>query len=196
MAAISTVAFLGARCATPKSPPPKPATRPPPQALSIRDLSKSLLTLRIPAERLSAPAALAGAVFATLGTADAALAAQQIADIAEGDNRGLALLLPLIPAILWVLYNILQPALNQINRMTSEKGLVVGVGLGGGMAAAGFLSTPSAAALQQIADVAEAAAGGDNRGLALLLPLVPAILWVLYNILQPALNQINRMRSG
>ncbi|CAA6664739.1 unnamed protein product [Spirodela intermedia] len=80
--------------------------------------------------------------------------------------------------------------------MTSEKGLVVGVGLGGGMAAAGFLSTPSAAALQQIADVAEAAAGGDNRGLALLLPLVPAILWVLYNILQPALNQINRMRSG
>jgi photosystem II PsbY protein len=28
-----------------------------------------------------------------------------------------------------------------------------------------------------------------------LIVVAPAILWVLYNILQPALNQINKMRS-
>ncbi|GAA0146730.1 hypothetical protein LIER_06616 [Lithospermum erythrorhizon] len=40
-------------------------------------------------------------------------------------SRSLALLLPIIPAIAWVLFNILQPALNQINRMSS-KGVIVG----------------------------------------------------------------------
>ncbi len=44
--------------------------------------------------------AIAGAIFSTLSACDPALAAQQIAEIAEGgDNRGLALLLPLIPAL-------------------------------------------------------------------------------------------------
>lgn len=127
------------------------------------------------------------------------MAAQQIAELAEGgDNRGLALLLPIVPAIAWVLYNILQPALNQINKMANSKGVIIGLGLGGGLAASGgFFSTPEAsAASEQIATIAaEAAAGSDNRGQLLLIVVAPAILWVLYNILQPALNQINKMKS-
>jgi len=43
--------------------------------------------------------------------------------------------------------------------------------------------------------IADAAAGSDNRGQLLLFVVAPAIVWVLYNILQPALNQLNRMRS-
>ncbi|GAA0146733.1 hypothetical protein Leryth_021525 [Lithospermum erythrorhizon] len=133
--------------------------------------------------------ALAGAIFSTLATSDAAFAAQQIADLAaEGsDNRGLALLLPIIPAIAWVLFNILQPALNQINKMRS-KGVIVGLGFGGLAASEFLMHVPEASA------AAEAAAN-DNRGQLLLFVVAPAILWVLYNILQPALNQINKMRS-
>ncbi|XP_045812096.1 photosystem II core complex proteins psbY, chloroplastic-like [Trifolium pratense] len=139
--------------------------------------------------------AIAGAIFSSLATSDAAFAAQQIAEIAEGDNRGIALLLPLIPAIAWVLFNILQPALNQINRMRSTRGVIVGLGLGlGGLAASGMVSEASASEIGSIAEAA-AAAGSDNRGTLLLFVVAPAILWVLYNILQPALNQINRMRN-
>ncbi|NBH31943.1 photosystem II protein Y [Staphylococcus warneri] len=117
-----------------------------------------------------------------MSTCDPAFAAQQLADIAEGDNRGIALLLPLVPAIAWVLFNIFQPALNQINKMRT-KGVIVGLGIGGGLAASsGLFATPEAAA------AAEAAAN-DNRGSLLLFVLAPAVLWVLYNILQPALNQ-------
>uniref|UniRef100_A0A0D3GVU5 Photosystem II core complex proteins psbY, chloroplastic n=1 Tax=Oryza barthii TaxID=65489 RepID=A0A0D3GVU5_9ORYZ len=47
----------------------------------------------------------------------------------------------------------------------------------------------------RLAAEAAAAEGGDNRGLLLLFVVAPAIAWVLYNILQPALNQLNRMRS-
>ncbi|KAK7312020.1 hypothetical protein RJT34_10562 [Clitoria ternatea] len=143
-----------------------------------------------------AETAIAGAIFSTLGSCDAAFAAQQIAEIAEGDNRGLALLLPLVPAIAWVLFNILQPALNQISRMRSSKGVVVGfgLGLGLGLGGLGLISTPEASA-SEMAMIADAAAGSDNRGQLLLFVVSPAILWVLYNILQPALNQINRMRS-
>lgn len=84
--------------------------------------------------------------------------------------------------------------------MANSKGVVVGLGLGGGLAACSglFSMTPEAsAASEQIANIAaEAAAGGsDNRGQLLLIVIAPAILWVLYNILQPAINQINKMRS-
>lgn len=137
--------------------------------------------------------AIAGAIFSSLATSDAAFAAQQIAEIAEGDNRGTLLLFVVAPAIGWVLFNILQPALNQINRMRNAKGVIVGLGLGlGGLAASGMVSEASASEIGLIAD---AAAGNDNRGTLLLFVVAPAILWVLYNILQPALNQINRMRS-
>ncbi|KAJ4884182.1 hypothetical protein Rs2_34275 [Raphanus sativus] len=148
--------------------------------------------------------ALAGAVFSTLSCSEPAFAAHQIAELAAAaaggsDNRGLALLLPIVPAIGWVLFNILQPALNQINKMRESKGVVVGLGIGGGLAASGLLTMPpeaSAGMVNEMAAVAEAAAkGGDNRGQLLLFVVAPALLWVLYNILQPALNQLNKMRS-
>ncbi|KAJ8615610.1 hypothetical protein MRB53_034982 [Persea americana] len=136
----------------------------------------------------------AGAIFTSLSSCDSAFAVQQIAEIAEGDNRGLALLLPIIPAILWVLYNILQPALNQLNRMRSDKSVIVGLGLGG-LAASSFMVNAPSASASELATIADATSN-DSRGLLLLFVITPAVLWVLYNILQPALNQINRMRSG
>ena len=181
----TTMAMLNAKCMT-SNKPSKPLIKP-----TSLNLPKSPTTTTI----TLTGTAVAGAFFSALSSADAAFAAQQIADIAEGDNRGIALLLPLVPAIAWVLYNIFQPAVNQINRMRT-KGVVVGLGIGGGLAAAsGLFATPEAAA-GEIAAVAEAAAAAnDNRGQLLLIVIAPAILWVLYNILQPALNQINKMRS-
>jgi photosystem II PsbY protein len=140
--------------------------------------------------------ALAGAVFSSLSYSEPALAIQQIAQLAaanaSSDNRGLALLLPIVPAIAWVLYNILQPAINQVNKMRESKGIVVGLGIGGGLAASGLLTPPPEA----YAAAEAAAASSDSRGQLLLIVVTPALLWVLYNILQPALNQINKMRSG
>ena len=52
----------------------------------------------------------------------------------------------------------------------------------------------SDASASEIAVIADAAAS-DNRGQLLLIVVTPAIVWVMYNILQPALNQLNRMRS-
>ncbi|CAI8598136.1 unnamed protein product [Vicia faba] len=157
---------------------------------TVQNLPKALTS--IDTNVVSPSIAIAGAIFSSLATCDAAFAAQQIAEIAEGDNRGLALLLPLVPAIGWVLYNILQPALNQINRMRSTRGVIVGLGLGlGGLAVSGMVSEASASEIGMIAE----AARSDNRGTLLLFVVAPAILWVLYNILQPALNQINKMRS-
>ncbi|XP_058787039.1 photosystem II core complex proteins psbY, chloroplastic-like [Vicia villosa] len=161
---------------------------------TIQNLPKALTSIDHTNVAVSPSIAIAGAIFSSLATSDAAFAAQQIAEIAEGDNRGLALLLPLIPAIGWVLFNIFQPALNQINRMRSTRGVIGGLGLGlGGLAVSGMVSEASASEIGMIADAA--AAGSDNRGTLLLFVVAPAILWVLYNILQPALNQINKMRS-
>ncbi|KAL2559894.1 Photosystem II core complex proteins psbY [Forsythia ovata] len=192
-ATISTIAMLNAKCLStntkcfnPSKPPTKPIS-----LLSMQNLPKGLATSKsLENSGLLAGTTLAGAVFSTLSSCDPAFAAQQIAEIAEGDNRGLALLLPIIPAIAWVLYNILQPALNQINKMRS-KGVIVGLGLGG--LATWSSMQPSDASASEIATIADAAS--DNRGQLLLFVITPAILWVLYNILQPALNQINKMRS-
>ncbi|KAL3677328.1 hypothetical protein R1sor_027276 [Riccia sorocarpa] len=134
--------------------------------------------------------ALAGALFASMASSDSALAAEQIATLAANDNRGVALLIPLVPALGWVLFNILQPALNQISKMRSAKGLVAGLGLGA-LGALAF-SSEAEAAVQEIAQVAD----NDNRGILLLGILIPAVGWVLFNILQPALNQFNKMRSS
>ncbi|KAH8495406.1 hypothetical protein Peur_055856 [Populus x canadensis] len=193
-ATMATMAILNAKCLSINSikniSPPKPSTKPV-SLLSMLNLPKGL-TISKPADNtVLTGTAIAGAIFTTLSSCEPAFAAQQIAEIAEGDNRGIALLLPLIPAIAWVLFNILQPALNQINRMRQTKGVIVGLGLGG-LAASGFISTPDASA-SEIAMIAEATS--DNRGTLLLIVVAPAILWVLYNILQPALNQINKMRS-
>ncbi|KAI3713876.1 hypothetical protein L1987_72463 [Smallanthus sonchifolius] len=183
----TTMAMLNAKCMT-SGKPSKPLPNKPISLFSIQNLPKSLTS-----NPTLTGTAIAGAIFSTLSSCDPAFAAQQIADIAEGDNRGIALLLPLVPAIAWVLYNIFQPAVNQINRMRT-KGVIVGLGIGGGLAASsGLFATPDATA-GEIAAVAEAAAN-DSRGQLLLIVIAPAILWVLYNILQPALNQINKMRS-
>ncbi|KAL0919870.1 hypothetical protein M5K25_011995 [Dendrobium thyrsiflorum] len=166
------------------------STKPSPTFLSIQNLPKSFAFASLPPTSLPplTSSAIAAAIFSSLSSADAAFAVQQIADIADGDSRGIALLIPIVPAIAWVLYNILQPALNQINKMRSVKGIAIGLGLGLGLA-----SAPSTSA-GEVAAIAEAASG-DNRGLLLLVPVAVAIAWVLFNILQPALNQINKMRS-
>lgn len=195
--ATAAMAMLNAKCLSIKSSsrvnPSKPTIKPI-SLLSLQNLSKGLATKNIPDDlKLSSSltgTAIAGAIFSALSACEPAFAAQQIAEIAEGDNRGLALLLPIVPAILWVLYNILQPALNQINKMRS-KSVIVGLGLGG-LAASSFVSAPSASA-SEIASIAEASS--DSRGTLILFVIAPAIAWVLYNILQPALNQINKMRS-
>ncbi|CAH8382789.1 unnamed protein product [Eruca vesicaria subsp. sativa] len=150
--------------------------------------------------------ALAGAVFSALSYSEPAFAAHQISQLAAAaasqgsDNRGLALLLPIVPAIGWVLFNILQPALNQINKMRASKGIVVGLGIGGGgLAASGLLTVPPEASARMVNEMAAVAAAAakveDNRGQLLLFVVAPALLWVLYNILQPALNQLNKMRN-
>lgn len=145
----------------------------------------------------AAAAALAGAFFSALASSDAALADVAAAADAGSDNRGQLLLFVVAPAIGWVLYNILQPALNQLNRMRSQA-VVAGLGLGAAATAAGMASPPeasAAASVQDLAALAAAAPADDSRGLLLLIVVAPAIGWVLFNILQPALNQLNRMRS-
>ncbi|GAB4839975.1 hypothetical protein Ancab_020684 [Ancistrocladus abbreviatus] len=197
----TAMAMLNAKCmANPKTMPPIAKLSSKPISLvSIPNFAKDLVASKSSSD-CSAPSSslagttLAGAIFAALNSCEPAMAAQQIADIAEGDNRGLALLLPIIPAIAWVLFNILQPALNQINRMRNEKTVIIGLGLGGLAASGIFLSTPPHASASEIAMLADASSS-DNRGQLLLFVILPAIAWVLYNILQPALNQINRMRS-
>ncbi|GMN49090.1 hypothetical protein TIFTF001_018252 [Ficus carica] len=187
----TTMAILNAKCKATSNTPKNMINKPnnsklPTSLLSLQNLPKGLSSSSL------AGTAIAGAVFSTLSVCDPAMAVQQIAEIAESsgssDSRGLALLLPIIPAIAWVLFNILQPALNQLNKMRETKGVIAGLGIGGGLAAMGLLSAPEAVA-------AEAAAGGDSRGQLLLIVITPAVLWVLYNILPPALNQLNRMRS-
>ncbi|OIW00371.1 hypothetical protein TanjilG_05721 [Lupinus angustifolius] len=198
MAATTIASFAMINAKFPNPTNTKLITSKPTSLLSIQNLPKGLSSTKptniIQSTKLSIEAtAIAGAIFSTLGACDPAYAVQQIAELAEGsDNRGIALLLPIIPAIAWVLFNILQPALNQINRMRN-KDVILGFGVGGLASYLGLVSAPDALA-SEIGMIAEAAAN-DNRGKLLLLVVSPAILWVLYNILQPALNQINRMRS-
>lgn len=118
---------------------------------------------------------------------------QQLADATENDSRGLILLLVLLPALGWVLYNILPPALNQLNRMKVSKGFIGALGLSGAAATFGTYVgvVPEAEAVQEIATIADS----DSRGLVILFVLLPALGWVLFNILQPALNQVNKMRQ-
>ncbi|RZC61669.1 hypothetical protein C5167_023427 [Papaver somniferum] len=204
-ATISTMAMLNAKCLNINNSHNKiNLSRKPISLLSLQNLPKGLTISNSSSSEDKSNffsstltgTAIAGAIFSTLSTCDAAFAAQQIAQIAEGDNRGIALLLPIVPAILWVLYNILQPALNQLNKMrSSNNGVIVGLGLGALATASSCFQTPSASAIE-ISTLAQATAENDNRGSLLLFVLAPAVLWVLYNILQPALNQLNKMRQS
>ncbi|CAK9881380.1 unnamed protein product [Sphagnum jensenii] len=132
-----------------------------------------------------------GAMFTAMTMPDSAMASQQLMALAADDSRGFALLLPLVPALGWVLFNILQPGLNQFNRMRGIKAVAAGAGLGAALTT--MMLVPQASAAQEIATLA---ADSDSRGLVLLGILVPAVAWVLYNILQPGLNQLDKMRSS
>ncbi|CAI5482130.1 unnamed protein product [Closterium sp. Yama58-4] len=135
----------------------------------------------------TAAASMAGSLFALLSNVGSAAAVQEIASIADSDNRAGSLLIVLLPALGWVLFNILRPALNQLDKMKGKKGIAAALGLG----AAGLLAAPQAEAAQQIAELADS----DNRAGALLLVLLPALGWVLFNILKPAQNQLKKMQG-
>ena len=88
---------------------------------------------------------------ATLLAAGNAQAAQEIADLAARDNRAPLLALLLTPALGWVAFNILSPALNQLKGMQSanvKRSAAIGLGLG-----AALLSSQSADAAEEIAQV-------------------------------------------
>ncbi|EEE67953.1 hypothetical protein OsJ_25851 [Oryza sativa Japonica Group] len=163
------------------SPAPSGSGRVP--SISLKSLAKKGMSVSSSSAAAApvAAAAMAGAFFSALASTDAALAAQQIADVAAaagGCRR--------------------QPRAGVAAAdRAGHRVLVAGLGLGAA-AGAGLAFPPEASAAQEVARLAaEAAAaeGGDNRGLLLLFVVAPAIAWVLYNILQPALNQLNRMRS-
>ena len=89
----------------------------------------------------------AASTFLAAGNAQAA---QEIASIAERDNRATTLLLLLAPALGWVAFNILAPALNQLKGMqNANKAAAVGLGL----SAAAILTAQNADAAEEIAQV-------------------------------------------
>ncbi|XP_075494845.1 photosystem II reaction center proteins PsbY, chloroplastic-like [Primulina tabacum] len=173
----SMTTVLNTRCLYARNVDFKP-TKPVFSFLSMATLPKGLATS--PSPQHTTAALTAGLLFSSLSAVNPAFATQQLVELADDDDRGLALL---------ILYNIQQPAFNQMNKMRNSKGVIVGLV---GLATSGFLNSAEASAVE-IAAVTEAAS--DNRGQLLLLVVTPAILWVLYNILTPALNQINKMRS-
>ena len=59
-------------------------------------------------------------MMATLACAPSAAAAEEVAHLAEIDGRFGILLLVLGPALGWVAFNILGPALNQVGNMTAK----------------------------------------------------------------------------
>eukprot|EP01023_Acetabularia_acetabulum_P018411 TRINITY_DN192_c0_g1_i2.p1 TRINITY_DN192_c0_g1~~TRINITY_DN192_c0_g1_i2.p1 ORF type:complete len:461 (+),score=135.86 TRINITY_DN192_c0_g1_i2:166-1548(+) len=124
---------------------------------------------------------------ASLFATQQADAATQFADLAASDNRFGVLTLLALPALGWVAFNIAGPALNQLDQMSGKKMVPVGVGLGAG--AASLFAAQQADAASQIADLA----ASDNRFGLLLLLAVPAVGWVAFNILGPALNQLDNM---
>lgn len=129
--------------------------------------------------------ALASTALSPLASSPIALAAKQIAESPQEDNRGLALLVPVAAAVGWVLYNILGPALNQINKMRSEKMSVVGLGIGGLMtAAASALLVPSASAVTEVIENEGAGNGGNQGLLALIVAAAVALEVVLLSSMQ------------
>eukprot|EP01026_Neomeris_dumetosa_P081353 TRINITY_DN91262_c0_g1_i2.p2 TRINITY_DN91262_c0_g1~~TRINITY_DN91262_c0_g1_i2.p2 ORF type:complete len:264 (-),score=37.74 TRINITY_DN91262_c0_g1_i2:121-912(-) len=131
------------------------------------------------------PVALGLGLGSSLFAYQQAEAAQVIANLAADDKRfGLILLLGL-PVIGWVAFNIAGPALNQLSDMSEKKKAIpIGIGMGVG---ASLFATQQAEAAQQIVDLA------DNRLNLLFLLALPALGWVAFNILGPALSQLDNM---
>lgn len=151
------------------------------------------------------------ATFSTLFAAGSVQAAQEVASVADADYRLGGVLFVIVPAIGWVLYNILGPAQSQLEAMNKRKpkvkvppkkakkplklppkrvvkrrGVAVGLGLAGLLAAQ---SADAATAMGQIAD------GSDLRLGALLLVILPALGWVVYTIGGPATKQYEAMKK-
>ncbi|EFN55287.1 hypothetical protein CHLNCDRAFT_134219 [Chlorella variabilis] len=123
---------------------------------------------------------------ASLLAAQNAEAAQQVADLAAGDNRFGTISLLLVPVVGWVLFNILGPLQNQLDAMdTKKRSVAAGLGLG----AASLLAAQNAEAAQQVADLA----AGDNRFGTIAFLALPVVGWVLFNILGPLQNQLDAM---
>ncbi|CAD7698000.1 unnamed protein product [Ostreobium quekettii] len=156
-----------------------------------------------------AKATALSAAVSTLFAAGSVQAAQEVALVADNDIRLGSVFLILLPALGWVLFNILEPAQNQLDRMQGGKPKVAApkpkpkkvvkkkvikraVVAGLGLAASGLLATQSADAATLMGQVAES----DNRLGGLLLLLLPAVGWVLFNILEPAQNQYDAMVKG
>eukprot|EP00191_Tetraselmis_sp_GSL018_P008884 CAMPEP_0177607874 /NCGR_PEP_ID=MMETSP0419_2-20121207/18158_1 /TAXON_ID=582737 /ORGANISM="Tetraselmis sp., Strain GSL018" /LENGTH=404 /DNA_ID=CAMNT_0019102501 /DNA_START=121 /DNA_END=1335 /DNA_ORIENTATION=- len=144
-------------------------------------------------EKTKAKAAAAGIGLsaASLGIAQTADAAQEVAQLAAGDNRLSAVLALLLPAVGWVLFNIAGPALNQLNSMTEKSKGAKALVAGAGVSAAALGLAGSADAAAEISQIA----ASDNRLGAVLALLLPAVGWVLFNITGPALNQLNDMNE-
>jgi photosystem II PsbY protein len=142
---------------------------------------------------------MASSFFSLLALAPSASAAQEVMSMAASDNRGLVLLGILGPALGWVLFNILKPALNQWSNMaaagpsksskTRRFGMIAG--LSASAAAAGLLASPPAEAAELFAELAV-----DNRPLVLGGLLVAVLGWVLFNIALPGFNQLSRMQQA
>ncbi|KAK9804466.1 hypothetical protein WJX73_005021 [Symbiochloris irregularis] len=130
----------------------------------------------------------------------ALLAAQQAEAVeaatdATKDGRIGILLTLLIPVGGWVLFNILGPALAQVDNMNKKNTGAAG-GRRRGIAGAVGLTAAALLGAQQ-ADAVEAAADAtkDGRIGILLTLLIPVGGWVLFNILGPALAQVDNMNK-
>ncbi len=135
-------------------------------------------------------ATTAAVAAASLVGASQAHAVEQVADLAAADNRASVLLLLLAPAVGWVGFNILNPALNQFKNMDEKnKSLRSAVGVLGALGLAMAASEPAQAA-QEVAELA-----ADNRFSVLILLFAPALGWVGFNILLPAINQLQNMQD-
>ena len=129
-------------------------------------------------------------------------AAQDLATLSASDNRFGLIFLLFAPVLGWAAYNILQPALGQLDKMSSrsgasvvkkaraalkKRGVAAGVGLG---AAFSLLLAERASAANEVAQLA-----ADNRSGIIFLLFVPVLGWAAFNILQPALGQLDKMSS-
>jgi photosystem II PsbY protein len=133
-----------------------------------------------------------------------AQAAVELANVAASDNRLGTISLLFLPALGWVAFNILQPAFNQLNRMSEikeetkassgkpggkkKRGLAGAVGMGAALSMMAAQQADAATELMQVA-------ASDNRLATISLLFLPAVGWVAFNMAQPALNQLNRMNE-
>jgi len=130
-------------------------------------------------------------------------AATELSQLAASDNRLSTISLLLLPALGWVGFNILQPALNQLNRQNEikaeaqaatssggrkKRGLAGAVGLGAALSMFAAQQADAATELSQLA-------ASDNRLGTISLLFLPALGWVAFNIAQPALNQLARQNE-